>query len=387
MAWNQPGNNNNKRRDPWQDGDPPDLEEALKNMKDRIARLFGGGGGSSGGGNSGNSGKSDNSLFMLAGLVFGGIVIIWLGMSTWTTIDESQRGVVLRFGKFNRILEPGLSLKLPAPIETVQKVEALRVRSISEEMRMLTSDENFVVVDYNIQFQAADARKYLFKVRSPEETLQQVASSAVRQVVGGNTLDAVLSGERTQMAATAKDLMQKALDQYETGITVTELNFQNIRPPDQVKEAFDDAIAAREDNQRIKNEAEAYRSKVEPEARGVASRLRTEAEGYKTALVATATGEARRFELLVKEYQLAPQVTRKRLFLETMQEVMSNNPKVMVDVGGGNQVMYLPLDKLMQNAVLPNIVDPKRDTSGAAPDRERRRDPVDPLGANREPRQ
>ncbi|MBK8286437.1 MAG: protease modulator HflK [Ahniella sp.] len=203
MAWNQPGNNNNnKRRDPWQDGDPPDLEEALKNMKDRIARLFGGGGGgNSGGGNSGNSGKSDNSLFMLAGLVFGGIVILWLGMSTWTTIDESQRGVVLRFGKFNRILEPGLSLKLPAPIETVQKVEALRVRSISEEMRMLTSDENFVMVDYNIQFQAADARKYLFKVRSPEETLQQVASSAVRQVVGGNTLDAVLSGERTQMAA------------------------------------------------------------------------------------------------------------------------------------------------------------------------------------------
>lgn len=383
MAWNQPGNNN-KRRDPWQDGDPPDLEEALKNMKDRLGRMFGGGGG----GNNGSGNKDDNKgLYLVAGLVVGAVVLLWLGASTWTTIDESQRGVVMRFGKFNRILEPGFNLKLPSPIETVEVVEALRVRSVSEDMRMLTSDENFVMVDYNVQFQAADARAYLYNVRSPEETLQQMASSAVRQVVGGNTLDAVLSGERTQMAARATEILQEAMDEYGTGITVTELNFQNIRPPDQVKEAFDDAIAAREDNQRIKNEAEAYRSKVEPEARGVASRLRTEAEGYKTALIATATGEARRFELLVQEYQRAPQVTRKRLFLETMQDVMSKNPKVMVDVGGGNQVMYLPLDKLMQNAVLPNIVDPKRDTSSAAPERVRQRDANDPLGPNREPRQ
>lgn len=385
MAWNQPGNDKNKRRDPWQDGEPPDLEEALKNMKDRLARLFGGGGG--GGSAGGPSGKSDNSMFLLGSLLIGGVVILWLLFSTWVTIDESQRGVLLRFGKFHSILEPGFNLKLPSPIDKVDVVEALRVRSVSDEMRMLTKDENFVIVDYNVQFQAPNAKDYLLNVRSPDDTLQQMASSAVRQVVGGNTLDSVLSGERTQMANTAREIMQKALDDYGTGITVTEMNFQNIRPPDQVKVAFDDAIAAREDNQRIKNEAEAYRSKVEPEARGVASRLRTEAEGYKTALVATATGEARRFELLEQEYSQAPQVTRKRLFLETMQDVLSRNPKVMVDVGGGNQVMYLPLDKLIQNAVLPTIVDPKRDTSGAAPERVRQRDVNDPLSPNREPRQ
>lgn len=384
MAWNQPGNNN-KKRDPWQDGDPPDLEEALKNMKDRLGRIFnGGGGGGASGGRSNNSG---------AGFVIGSIIAIamaiWLLTSTWVTIDESERGVVLRFGKFNRVLEPGLGLKLPSPIETVTKVESLRVRSISEERRMLTADENFVIVDYNVQYQATTPRDFLYNVRSPEETLQQVSNSAVRQVVGGNTLDSVLSGERTKMAADAKEIMQKLLgdEGYATGIVVTELNFQNVRPPDEVKKAFDDAIAAREDNQRIKNEAEAYRSKVEPEARGVAQRLRTEAEGYKTALIATATGEAKRFDLLVEQYQQAPQVTRKRLFLETMQEVLSKNPKVMVDVGGGNQVMYLPLDKLMRSSVVPTIIDPKRDTSQALPERAITPDMVDPLGANREPRQ
>jgi modulator of FtsH protease HflK len=381
MAWNEPGNN--KKRDPWQDGEQPDLEETVKQLKERFGRLFGGGGGSGVG------------LILL--VVIGLVVLIGL-FDSFKQINESTRGVVLRFGKVHRIMGAGLRLKWPRPIEEVLVVETARVQSYSaQRVRILTSDENLLDIDFNVQYRAADPEKWLFGVRKPEDTIESAAESAVRQVVGANTMNNILSEQRTAMAASATKELQLLLDRYNTGIVVTGLNFQNLRPPEKVQAAFDDAIAAREDNQRYKNQAEAYASKIVPEARGRGARIRTEAEGAKQAAIAKATGDAKRFELLVAEYQKAPAVTRKRLLLETMQDVLARNPKVIVDVKeGNNSMMYLPLDKLLQNAgVAPvgpppvvNSVPSARAPTVSGPERPATRDPnEDPLRGSREPRQ
>jgi membrane protease subunit HflK len=374
MAWNEPGNN--KKRDPWQDGEQRDLDEALKQMKDRFGRFFGGGGGGSG--------------FPGPLLILLGVLGAWFAMDSWQTIDERERGVVLRFGKFDRVMGSGLNMKWPRPIETVEIVETTRVRSDSAEVRMLTRDEALVMVDFNVQYTASDPYLFLFGGRSPEDTLRQTAESAVRQVIGASTLDDVFSEKRTELSSTAKQELQETLDRYATGIVVTELNFQNLRPPAEVKEAFDDAIAAREDNQRIKNEAEAYAQKIVPEARGLAERNKALAEGERQSAIARASGEAMRFKLLLEQYQKAPQVTRKRLFLETMQEVLARNPKVMVDAGGGNNVMVLPLEKLMQNVVVPTLPMVRDDGSPGTPSATRTpsvREAFDPTRVAREPRQ
>jgi membrane protease subunit HflK len=381
MAWNEPGNN--KKRDPWQDGEQPDLEESLKRMKERFSRLFGGGGGS--------------GVGIVVLVVIGLVLLIGL-FDSFKQINESTRGVVLRFGKVHRVMPAGLQFKWPRPIEEVLVVETAQVKSYStQRVRILTSDENLLDIDFNVQYRAADPVKWLFGVRKPEETIESASESAVRQVVGANTMDKILSEERTAMAASATKELQNLLDRYDTGIVVTGLNFQNLRPPEKVQAAFDDAIAAREDNQRYKNQAEAYASKIVPEARGRAARIRTEAEGAKQAAIAKATGDANRFELLLAEYSKAPVVTRKRLLLETMQEVLSKNPKVMVDVKqGNNSMMYLPLDKLLQNAgVAPvgpapvvNSTPSVRATPAPAVERPSTRDPnEDPLRGSREPRQ
>lgn len=380
MAWNEPGNN--KRRDPWQDGENRDLDAALKQMKDRLGRLFGGGNGGSAG--SGRTGGFPGPLLIVLG-----VFVVWFAMDSWQTIDERQRGVVLRFGKFERVMGSGLNMKWPRPIETVEIVETTRVRSDSAEVRMLTKDEALVMVDFNVQYTASDPYLFLFGGRSPEDTLRQTTESAIRQVIGASTLDDVFSEKRTELANIAKEELQETLERYNTGIIVTELNFQNLRPPAEVKEAFDDAIAAREDNQRIKNEAEAYAQKIVPEARGMAERNKALAEGERQSAIAKATGEAARFKLLVEQYLKAPQVTRKRLFLETMQDVLSRNPKVMVDAGGGNNVMVLPLDKLMQNVVVPALPEVRDDGSpkvGAARTGVVR-EAFDPARVAREPRQ
>lgn len=382
MAWNEPGNN--KKRDPWQDGEQPDLEESLKRMKERFSRLFGGGGG------------SGTGIVIL--VVIGLIVLIGL-FDSFKQINESTRGVVLRFGKVHRVMGAGLQFKWPRPIEEVLVVETAQVKSYSaQRVRILTSDENLLDIDFNVQYRAADPVKWLFGVRKPEETIESASESAVRQVVGANTMDKILSEERTAMAASATKELQNLLDRYDTGIVVTGLNFQNLRPPEKVQAAFDDAIAAREDNQRYKNQAEAYASKIVPEARGRAARVRTEAEGAKQSAIAKATGDANRFELLLAEYQKAPVVTRKRLLLETMQEVLSKNPKVMVDVKqGNNSMMYLPLDKLLQNAgvapagpapVVNSTPSVRATTTAPTVERPATRDPnEDPLRGSREPRQ
>lgn len=340
MAWNEPGN---KRRDPWQSGgggNEPDLDAMLKRMREGFGRVFGGGGGGGGGGG-----------FWLLVL---GVVAIWFAFDSWRAIDESEKGVVLRLGKFDRIMGPGLNLKWPSPIEQVFVVEATRVRSTSDEVKMLTRDENLVIVDFNVQYQVSDPRQYQFAVKDPDETLRQVSESAVREVVGASPMDVILSGERTALAETAQTALQEKLDLYGTGLTVTEFNFQNLRPPPEVKDAFDDAITAREDKQRIENEAQAYASKVLPEAGGQAARVRAEAQGDRDAAVAVAQGAADRFSMLVEQYKAAPEVTRKRLYLETMQEVLAGSPKVMVDADG-DRVLYLPLEKLAPSTQLPTL--------------------------------
>ena len=341
MAWNEPGGG---KKDPWNSGgngdQGPDVEAFLNRLKANLNRVFGGSGGN--GDNTRGKGSGSGMPF---GLLLLGLVALWVVFDSWTVIQEQNRGVVLRFGKVHRIMGPGLSFKWPSPIEVVESVESTRVRNLSDkEVRMLTKDENIVLVDFNVQYQVSDPKLWLFGTRDPAETLQQAAESAVREVMGNNEMDKILLA-RTEMAQLARERLQAALDQYQTGITVSEFNLQNARPPAQVKDAFDDAITAREDKQRIENEAEAYASKQLPEARGDAARIKAESEGYKAATIARATGDAERFSLLVAEYRKAPAITRQRLYLETMQGVMADNTKVVVSDRNGNNVLYLPLDK------------------------------------------
>ena len=340
MAWNEPGGG---KKDPWNSGgggdQGPDVEAFLNRLKASLNRVFGGG---SGGGNARGKGSGGGMPF---GLLLLGLFALWIVFDSWVLIQEQQRGVVLRFGKADRIMSPGANFKWPRPIESVIPVETTRVRNLSDkEVRMLTKDENIVLVDFNVQYQVSDPELFLFGTKDPAETLQQAAESAVREVMGNSEMDKILL-ERAELAQVARDRLQAALAQYETGITVSEFNLQNARPPQQVKDAFDDAITAREDKQRIENEAQAYASKQLPEARGDAARVKAESEGYKAAIVARATGDADRFALLVAEYRKAPAITRQRLYLETMQAVMAENRKVVVSDRNGNNVLYLPLDK------------------------------------------
>jgi modulator of FtsH protease HflK len=332
MAWNQPGGG---KKDPWNSGDGqgPDVEAFLNRLKGNLGRVFGGGGGGSATGSGGGPG---------IGLIIVAAIVLWLLFDAWTMIDERQRGVVMRFGKFERVMTPGPNLKLPRPLETVTKVDVTQLRSVSDQVRMLTRDENIVQIEFNVQYLVGDPQFFLFGSRDPDDTLKQAAESAVRDVIGSSLMDSVLTGERAALAAEARLRLQGTLDNYRTGLQVSVFNLQNARPPTEVREAFDDAISAREDRERIESVAEAYASTVVPEARGEAARIRTEAEGYRAAVVARAEGDAQRFTLLLDEYRKAPEVTRQRLYLETMQFVLGANRKIYA--GDGNNVLYLPLD-------------------------------------------
>lgn len=346
MAWNEPGGGN-KRRDPWQGGgggNEPDIDAMLKRARDRFGRAVGKG---PGGG---------------IWLVVAAVLAAWVLFSSVRQIDETQRGVVLRFGKFDRIMVAGLNFKWPTPIEQVYVVDATRVRSESDQVPMLTKDENIVIIDFNVQYSVGDPYKFEFAVRDPDDTLRKASESAVRQVIGAHTMDGVLLGERTALAIQAREILQATLDRYGAGIVVTGFNFQNPRPPPEVKDAFDDATNALQDRQRIENEAQAYLSKVVPEARGQAARVRTEAEGDRAEAIARATGAADRFSLLAQQYRAAPEVTRKRLYLETMQEVLANNAKVVADPNSNN-VLYLPIGPDRATSAAPALGEP------AMPDR------------------
>ena len=290
------------------------------------------------------------------------VLALWLAFNCFVLVTEQQRGVVLRFGQFDRVMQPGPHFKLPWPLERVIKVNATQIKTFSETVPVLTRDENIVSVEINVQYRIGDAQLYLFGTRNADEVLKEATLSAVREQVGRSDLDTVLSA-RSALSVSSKQRLQAAMETYRTGLLITELNLPNARPPEEVKPAFDDVNSAQQDKDRAKNEAEAYASKIVPEARGQAARVRTEAEGYKTAAIARATGDAQRFTLLVEQYKAAPEVTRTRLWLETVQQVLADTRKV---VGGdGRQLIYVPMQganaaapAAPAQAILPDLVSP-----------------------------
>lgn len=353
MAWNEP-DNDDRKSDPWgarpgnrpggKDQGPPDIDKVFSELLQKLAGLFGGGRKSTSGG------SDDEGLSV--GLVAGIVVIaaiIWIG-SGFYTVDEQERGVVLRLGRAQEgVVLPGLHWNPPL-IDEVTKINVTRVYDQRFSNTMLTEDDNIVDITMTVQYVITDARQFYLNVEEPEISLQQAAESAIRHVVGGSAMDEVISTGREFLAEEAHTRLQSYLDRYGTGITVSQFNIAQSQQPEQVREAFDDVIKAREDNQSYQNEARAYANQVVPEARGQALRQRQEAEAYKADVIARAQGEAQRFEQLLVEYQKAPEVTRERLYIDAMQSVLSNSSKVMVDVEGGNNMMYLPLDQLIQQS-------------------------------------
>jgi membrane protease subunit HflK len=336
MAWNEPGGG---KRDPWQGKpQPPDMEALLRRLRDGVNRLFRGGG--AGGGSHG-----------LMPIVVAFVILFWIAWSSWESIDARQIGVVLRFGQFNRIMTSGLNLKWPAPIERVFRVDATTVKQVSDEVRMLTKDENIVLIDFNVQYTVTDAREYLFSVNQPDQTLKQAAESALRQVIGTSDMDTILSGQGTQLVGQTEKALRATLDGYHIGLQVNAVSYQKILPPSEVKAAFDDANNAGNNQQEVINKAIAYKAQVVPVAEGEAARVRAEAEGYKAAQIAIATGDAQRFTKVEEQYKAAPEVTRKRLYLETMQNALGNNLKV-VDTTNGKNLIYVPLDKFRDEAAM-----------------------------------
>ncbi|MDH5217228.1 MAG: FtsH protease activity modulator HflK [Gammaproteobacteria bacterium] len=378
MAWNEPNGSGDK--DPWggrkdQQG-PPDLDEVIKNLQKKFAGLFGGKGG--GGGSrtgSGNGGSIGASFFLIL------VVSIW-ALSGIYIVNEGRQGVVLQFGAFHSITEPGPHW-YPRFVQSVDVVDVEQVRSVnlglrSDEALMLTQDENIVDIKFTVQYKVKDARGFLFNTRDPDATLRQATESAMREIVGKNKMDFVIKDGRPEVGARTKALIQEILDGYNTGILVTNLNLQDAQPPQQVQHAFNDAIKAREDEQRQINEAEAYSNDVLPKARGGAARMIQEAEAYRAQVVSRAQGEAERFTKILVEYSKAPGVTRQRMYLETMESVLSNANKVMIDVKKGNSMIYLPLDKIVRQHGVPTTQTNSSDGSSSetigSTTRESRRD-------------
>ncbi len=353
---NRPNPGGNNRGD-----GPPDLEELWRDVNRHLSSVFGKKG------NGRGTGGGDDMRPPLNSRQFGGgiVILLVLVLAMWLAsgiyiVDEGQRGVVLRFGSYNRITGPGPNMRLPWPVESHEIVDLSRVRTIEvgyrgsskvlKEALMLTDDENIVMVQFAVQYRLKDAQNFIFKNRHPEETVMGAAETAIREVVGKSKMDFVLYEGREQIAANTTKLMQEILDRYETGVLVTAVTLQSTQPPEQVQAAFDDAVKAGQDRERQKNEGQAYANDVIPRARGTASRLLQEAEGYKQSVIANAEGEASRFKQILVEYNKAPEVTRSRMYLDTVQQVMSSTSKVMVDARSGSNLLYLPLDKLMQAA-------------------------------------
>ena len=338
MAWNEPGGGKN----PWggnNGGDgPPDLDDVLKNFKARVDKIFGGSGGSGG-----NSSSSNGSLI---GIVLAVLVIGW-GISGFYQVDEKEQAVVLRLGKYLDTVGPGLHWN-PSLMDSVAKVRVTEERQYSSRGQMLTQDENIVELPLTVQYNISDVKAFVLNVKTPEASLRQATDSALRHVVGSSKLDEVVSTGRLKIGDEVKLRLQTYLDNYGTGINVRKINIQEAKPPSQVKAAYDDVIRAREDRERLINEAQTYANGIVPEARGQAQRMIEESNGYLEQVIAEAEGESKRFESLLAEYEKAPEVTRQRLYLDAIQEVMSNSSKVLVDVEGGNNMLYIPLDKIIQ---------------------------------------
>jgi len=340
MGWNQPPGGNNGK-DPWgrrgRGEGPPDLDEIVRKMQQGLGSLFG-----RRPGNVGDDGSSLTWIFVFLAL------IAWLSYDMVYTIDQQERGVVLRFGEYVTTLQPGLNIRFPRPIENVIVINVGQVRSITHKAIMLTQDENIVDVEVAVQWRIKEPTDYQFNVYAPDTTLRQVTESAVREVIGKSELDFVLTEGRSEIAQRQQKLMQQIMDDYKTGILILGVEMQPAKPPDEVKAAFDDAIKSREDEQRLVNEAEAYRNDVIPKARGAAARLREESNAYKARVIAKSEGEASRFEQLLAEYEQAPEITRQRLYLDSIESVLSNTNKVLLDTEGSNSLMYLPIDQLLE---------------------------------------
>jgi len=372
MAWNEPGGS--KGKDPWgTPGDrqgPPDLDEIVRKLQEKISGLFGGkrGGRSAGSGWPSSFGIGTIAIIVLA---------LW-GLSGIYTIHEGSRGVVLRFGNYLETAQAGLHWHIPFPIESVEvvNVEEIRTaeigyrsgglggqgsRTMAREALMLTQDENIIDIKLAVQYRIKDAKDYLFNVANPDLTLHQSAESALRETIGKSKMDFVLTEGRSEIVLRTEAITQEILDRYQAGLQVTSVNMQDAQPPEEVQDAFNDAVKAREDEDRLRNEAEAYSNDILPKARGEAARMLEEANAYKAQVIAEAEGEASRFTQILSEYKRAPEVTRERIYLDAVKSILSNTSKVVIDVKDGSNLLYLPLDRLMGTGG-------RRDDSGQAMD-------------------
>ena len=360
MPWNEPGGN--KDKDPWSNkpsrGNSSDgIEDAIQKMNDKLGQLFGGGSSNNSSSDGEGSGGSLNKGVVLG---LGAIAFLaWLATGIYT-VDSAERGVELRFGKYHQTTMPGLHWHMPYPIDTVEKVDVDRsrtARDASGSTHMLTKDENIISIAVNVQYRIKNPEDYLFNVFLPDyennqmiATVYNVMRSALREVVGRTTMDSIIGADREKMAPDIQLIMQRVLDDYKSGIDVMKVNVTDAEAPKEVKDAFDDAIRAREDQNRFKNQAETYAKQVVPNARGKAARIIEDATAYRSQAISKAQGESSRFEQLSTAYKKAPDVTRERLYLETMEQVLEGSSKVMIDSKSGNNMLYLPLDKLQGNA-------------------------------------
>ncbi|QIL85271.1 FtsH protease activity modulator HflK [Vibrio sp. HDW18] len=370
MAWNEPGNNNGNNgrdNDPWgnnnrgnkggRDQGPPDLDEVFNKISQKLGGKFGGKGG------------KGPSLAGGSAIGFGVIaaisVTIWF-FSGFYTIGEAERGVVSRLGKYDRIVDPGLNWR-PRFIDEVTPVNVQAIRSLRASGLMLTKDENVVTVSMDVQYRIADPYKYLYKVTNADDSLRQATDSALRAVVGDALMDSILTSGRQQIRQSTQQTLNQIIDGYDMGLMIVDVNFQSARPPEQVKDAFDDAIAAREDEERFIREAEAYKNEILPKATGRSERLKKEAQGYNERIINEALGQVAQFEKLLPEYLAAPKVTRDRLYLDTMEELYSNTSKVLIDSKSSGNLLYLPIDKLVGQEA--NKAEPRASKSSSAYDK------------------
>jgi membrane protease subunit HflK len=352
MSWNEP-EDDAKKNDPWSgkgrragNQTPPDLDEVVKNISKRLNKVFSGGSGS-GGGSGGSLGGSGFSGGLLAGFLVV-VAVIW-GFSGFYIVDEAERGVVLRFGKvLDATVEPGLHWNPPLVDEvSLVNISRLNAKTYTNNA-MLTTDENIIDIEVTVQYRIQDPAKYVLAVQDPERSLDNASESAIRHVVGGNFMDQILTTGREVIAADVEERLQNYMDVYDTGIFVSQVNVVDAQPPQAVRPAFDDVIRAREDEQRAQNQAQQYSNQIIPEARGEAQRAIEEANAYREQVIAEATGDASRFDQLLVEYNKAPAVTRQRLYIDALEDVMTASTKIMIDVEGGNNMLYLPLDKIME---------------------------------------
>ena len=346
MSWNDSGGNKNSGpRNPWDrkpEGGPPDLDEIVRNLRRRLVGLWGG---ATGGG--GSSGSGEPGAWPI-GMIALGVVVIWVATTSVFLVGPAEKAVVTRFGRFDRIVESGLNFRLPWPIESKQLVNSQEVLSFTDHTRMLTQDAALVDINIAVQYRRSDPKSFVFNLVEPQQTLGEASESAIREIIGQSKLEWVLEKGRQEIAMKTRQLIQRTLDSYKSGLEVIGVNLQDVNVPEQVAPSQKDAIKAREDKDRLRVEAETYSNDILPRARGTAQRQLLDAEAYRQRIVADAEGEGSRFAQLAVAYEKAPVVTRQRLYLETMESVLSNAGKIIVDTKGAGNMMYLPLDKLLE---------------------------------------